>query len=490
MNRSSLYSSLLLALLAFGCDNTELTDTETAEDEINANVSEDEAAARPRRGAPPPPPPRGENPPPPGGDAPPPPPPGDDVPPGEEDPIDDEPPMDDPVDDDPIDDEPPADDPIDDDPIDDDPIDDEPPADDDPVGEVLDLPAQPFNYANPNYPAHYRQGPGGGALATDSAPPNNPVTDAGATLGRVLFYDTNLSRNRTTSCASCHVPEIGFSDNAVFSEGFDGGLTGRHSMGLTNARFNPGGRYFWDERAATLEDQVLGPIQDEVEMGMTLDEMEQRLRTLDYYPALFEAAFGDDDIDSERVSLALAQFVRSMVSFESRYDEGRAQVNNPGQPFPNFTAEENRGKQIYLGPAGNGGGGCAACHGVESFSAPRPTNNGLDIASEDDGIGGVTGNANQIAVFRTPSLRNIGVRPPYMHDGRFRNLQQVVAFYNNGVQPHRNLSPPLRAPGPGPVRAVRLGLSPADQAALVAFMHTLTDEAMIEDEKFSDPFID
>lgn len=363
----------------------------------------------------------------------------------------------------------------------------------------LELPAQPFNYANPNYPAHYRAPlpppppgpggppPGGSVLDLDSEPANNPVTDAGATLGRVLFYDVNLSRNHTTACASCHRAEVGFSDSDVFSIGFEGELTGRHSMGLANARFNPRGRYFWDERAATLEDQVLGPIQDAVEMGLTLDELEARVAALPYYADLFEEAFGDAEVDSDRISRALAQFVRSMVSVTSRYDQGRARVQRPQDPFPNFTAQENRGKQIFFAPIGapGGGGGCAACHGTEAFVALRPTNNGLDAQTTDPGVGGATGNPQLDGVFRTPSLRNIGVRAPFMHDGRFDTLGEVVRFYNNGVQPHRNLSPPLRGPNGQPRR---MNLSPQDQQALVAFMHTLTDEAMMMDPKFSDPF--
>ena len=271
------------------------------------------------------------------------------------------------------------------------------------------LPSSLANYSQPNLPAYYQNGPVAGA---DNTPVSNPVSDAGATLGRVLFYEKQMIANGTISCGSCHQAINGFSDPATLSLGFENGLTGRHSMSLANSRYYNNGAFFWDERASTLEAQVLMPIQDEVEMGLTLNEMVERLEGVDYYPALFSAAFGTDEINSDRVSRALAQFVRSMVSFNSKYDEGRAQVNIPTDNFPNFTA-------------------------------------------------------------------------PYMHDGRFSTLEEVIEHYNSGVQDNPNLSPPLRLPGGG-IR--RLNLNANDKAALVAFLQTLSDDVLINDEKFGDPF--
>lgn len=347
--------------------------------------------------------------------------------------------------------------------------------------EAPNLPATSFNYASQSLPNYYLNGP---VAAADNTPSNNPVTDAGATLGRVLFYDKQLSINGLVSCASCHQANQAFSDQAVLSIGFDGGETGRHSMSLANSRYYANGRFFWDERATSLEDQVLHPIEDPVEMGMSLDSLEKRLQSIAYYPELFQAAFGSPTINREGVSLALAQFIRAMVSFESKYDEGRRQVPNPAADFPNFSAEENRGKALFLDPAI----GCAACHGTDAFIAPGPRNNGLDPNNvQDGGVGAVNGNPNLVGTFKVGSLRNIARSAPYMHDGRFATLQEVITHYNNGVRDNPTLSVPLRLPGGG-VR--RLNLSAADQQALVAFLETLTDEQMLSDEKFSDPFAD
>ena len=347
--------------------------------------------------------------------------------------------------------------------------------------QYLNLPETPFNYANPNIPNHFVSDPG--LMASDNTPFTNPVTDDGATLGRVLFYDKNLSQNKTVACASCHIQENGFADPLVLSDGFDGGKTGRHSMGLTNARFYNNGRFFWDERAASLEEQVLTPIQDSVEMGLTLDTLVERVTNQPYYPALFANAFGDENVNSERISQALAQYVRSIMSYQSRYDQGRAQVQNPGQPFPNYTQQENQGKNIFLNPAL---GGCAACHGTEGFIAPGPRNNGLDATNlADEGVGGENGNPNQIGLFKSPSLRNVNLRAPYMHDGRFATLEDVVEHYSTGVQDNPNLSAPLRQQN-GTVK--RVNLSQTQKDALVAFLKTLDDNVLVTDEKFSDPF--
>lgn len=343
---------------------------------------------------------------------------------------------------------------------------------------ALNLPAVAFNYAMPALPAFYGLQPTVGA---DNTPAANQVTNAGATLGRVLFYDKNLSKNRTIACASCHQAAHGFSDPEILSTGFEGGQTGRHSMALANARFYNNGRFFWDERANTLEDQVLRPIQDEVEMGLTLTEAIERIREQKYYPVLFKNAFGDEEITSDRTSKALAQFVRSMVSYTSKYDVGRAQVNNPNDPFPNFTLQENNGKQLFFAP----NIGCAACHGTDAFVGPAPRNNGLDAVTTDRGVGLTNNDPALDGAFKTSSLKNIALTAPYMHDGRFKTLEEVVEHYNSGVQNHPNLSPPLRMPD-NSVR--RLNLNQNQKDALVAFLKTLTDTEMLADEKFSNPF--
>lgn len=341
------------------------------------------------------------------------------------------------------------------------------------------LPATSFDYvkyAVTDVPAQYTTAPGNPAAA-DNTPGDNPITNAGATLGRVLFYDRKLSRNDLTACASCHQQGRGFADPNRLSIGFQGGTTGRHSMGLSNARYYARQRFFWDERAATLEAQTLMPIQDSVEMGMSLNELITKLSATDYYPSLFQAAFGSPEITSDRISKALAQFVRSMVSYQSKYDS--AFINGTPNFQAIFTASELRGLQLF-GPGNNGPGRtvrCDRCHGTNAQIAPALQNTGLDAVSTDAGAG--------LGRFKVPSLRNVAVRSRFMHDGRFTSLEEVVQFYNAGVQDNPNLSQLLRNPD-GTV--TRLNLTAQEAADLVAFLQTLTDNNLLNDPRFSDPF--
>jgi cytochrome c peroxidase len=352
----------------------------------------------------------------------------------------------------------------------------------DPFAGVLNLSSTPFSYANASLPAQFNTPQIAGQSNT---PINNTGTDWGATLGRVLFYDKNLSVNNTISCSSCHQQAFAFSDPSEKSKGFNGGSTGRHSMSIINSKFYPNGRFFWDERAAGLEIQTLTPIQDAVEMGMTLDALTTKLKTLSYYPALFTNAFGDAQINSDRVSKALAQFVRSIVSFQSKYDIGRTALGinaNPGADFANFTPQENRGKQLFFSQQTN----CAACHGTETFTAPNAKNNGLDLVNADKGVGGANNQANAEGLFKVPSLKSIELSAPYMHDGRFKTLEEVIEHYNSGVKANPNLAQQLKDAGGAPVK---LNLSAQDKAALVAFLKTLTDTQLVTDAKFSNPFL-
>ncbi|WP_405210698.1 cytochrome-c peroxidase [Dokdonia sp. Asnod2-E02] len=378
------------------------------------------------------------------------------------------------------------------------------PIDDNQLAE-LNLPEDYFNYANIELPDYYAESQFPdqfqfqSVTAYDNTPSNNVVTDAGATLGRVLFYDKKLSANGSTSCASCHQAANGFSDVRVLSEGFDGEFTRRHSMGLANARFYADGQFFWDERAQTLEEQVLMPFQDEVEMGLTLTELVQIVNDQEYYPPLMSEAFGDATINTDRISSALAQFVRSMVSTTSRYDQARSEVSSPLAPFPSFTTEENQGKQLFFIPRELTNGemaNCAACHQTEAFVGPLPntnftltsfaTTNGLDATSTTDlGVNEATGNPNDIGKFKVPSLKNIGITPPYMHDGRFPTLEEVVSHYSSGIKNHSSLITPL-VNSNGEVG--QFNFTQAEQNALVAFLNTLTDIQMISDEKYSNPF--
>lgn len=344
---------------------------------------------------------------------------------------------------------------------------------------ILNLPDSPFNYANILLPDFFFDND---VRDEDNTPNNNATTDNGATLGRVLFYDKNLSMNNTVSCASCHIQENGFSDPNALSTGFNGELTSRNSMGLANARFYENGRFFWDERAATLEAQTLVPIQDLVEMGLTLPELEEKLTQQPYYAALFTNAFGDETITSNRVALALSQFIRSMVSYESKFDEGLAQTQDIDDNFPNFTTSENRGKQLFMSNQTR----CFDCHATNVFVGDDARNNGLDATITDPGVGGITGNNNELGEFKVPSLRNIALTGPYMHDGRFETLEEVIEHYNSGVQNNPNLDNRLTQGN----NVRRLNLSDTDKQALVDFLNTLTDNEFINDEKYASPFIE
>jgi cytochrome c peroxidase len=213
--------------------------------------------------------------------------------------------------------------------------------------------------------------------------------------------------------------------------------------------------------------------------------LENRVKSLPYYPTLFTKAFGDNNATSNKISLALSQFVRSIVSYQSKYDAGR-QTIPPGQdpiatPFTNFTQQENMGKLLFFSPQNN----CAACHGTETFTAPTAKNNGLDQVSTDLGFGVVTGNPADNATFKVSSLRNVELTAPYMHDGRFNTLDEVIEHYNSGIQANANLSAQLR--GPGGLPRV-LNLTTQEKAALVAFLKTLTDRNILADVKYSNPF--
>ncbi|MGA1465968.1 MAG: cytochrome-c peroxidase, partial [Balneolaceae bacterium] len=222
------------------------------------------------------------------------------------------------------------------------------------------------DYANPEIP-DYIQLPD---------PSIADITDIGATLGRVLFYDKQLSVDNSISCSSCHKQELAFSDVNIASVGVDG-TTGRHSMRLVNALYGEDQQFFWDERASSLEDQSMQPIQDHIEMGFSgvdgapgIQDLISKMEQIPYYPILFDRTFNSEEITEERMQMALAQFIRSIHSFDSRYDEGRAQVGNHIQPFPNFTQEENDGKLLFTTPPVfdpqsrriDGGLGCAGCH--------------------------------------------------------------------------------------------------------------------------------
>lgn len=368
------------------------------------------------------------------------------------------------------------------------------------------LPAQAFDYvgyAEADTPLHFRQPAQGGnsIAAADNTPVDNPLTNEGATLGRVLFYDTRLSVNNTIACASCHVQGFGFGEPSQFSRGFDGQFTDRNAPQLTNVRFYHRGNMFWDERAASLEEQALGPIQSPVEMGNTLANLVATVEAQSFYPPLFEDAFGDDTVSAERIGRALAQFQRAMVSYQSDFDTAVI-GNNPNANTPDFagllTPQQLHGMALFqpvddaiLAEAGLDpiqSMGCNQCHqgraqilSVAPDGDVGPQNIGLDPSIAGEGATGIDD-------FKVPSLRNAGLTAPYMHDGRFLTLEEVVEFYATGVEENGETSRFLRQGNNENAPIVRRNLSDEDVAALVAFLKALDDEVVLEAEMFSDPF--
>ena len=336
------------------------------------------------------------------------------------------------------------------------------------------------NYAAPTLPAYFDRT----VSALDHSPASNPVNDRVATLGRVLFYDLRLSTNDRASCGSCHRQALGFTDSMRFSNGISSAATTDfHAMRLGNLRYWQPGSTFWDRRAASVEAQASHPFHSLVELGWGgaaggFDSLIRKMGATTYYPDLFAWAFGSSTITEPRIQQALAQFVRAMVSRSSRWDTGYAQVFSPTRPnraldvpLPNFTPDENRGRQLFMTGVGQGGAGCSACHLPPTFAlAASARSNGLD--------------AGETRLFKAPSLRSVGLTGPYMHDGRFATLAAVIDFYDHGIQAGPALDPRLRQNG----RPQRLNLSAADRAALVAFLMTLTDRALITDARFSNPF--
>jgi cytochrome c peroxidase len=335
--------------------------------------------------------------------------------------------------------------------------------------QVPSLPSQPagyVQYAIQNLPTHFQDG----AAALDNTPADNLLSDVGATLGRVLFYDKRLSHDNGTSCASCHKQANGFSDADRFSAGINGQLTTRHSPGLANVTFYVNGRMFWDERAASLEEQALIPIESAAEMGSTLAEVTAKLSQTQFYPKLFQAAFGSPDVTPERIAKAIGQFERSMVSYQSKFDSAFAPGSAAGNFAAVYTADELAGREIFNGP-----GRCEGCHTTNAQLGQQATNIGLD----PEGVGDQGAGTGQ---FKTPSLRNVGVRGHFMHDGRFSSVQEVVEFYNSGVQDNPSLDQGLRNP-------LQLGLTPQQVQQLVAYLNTFTDQTFLTSSLFSDPFM-
>lgn len=314
-------------------------------------------------------------------------------------------------------------------------------------------------------------------------PASNPLTVEGVELGRYLFWEKKLSGNNTQSCGSCHLPEHGFSDPNTFSVGINGDVGHRQAMALVNMGWST--TFFWDGRTVTLEEQVLEPVENPIEMDEDWDHALMELRADPLYPPLFKAAFGTTDITKERAARAMASFLRTMISADSKFDKQRI-----GQY--NFTASEEHGFNLFLleggspdeVPGGSFGADCFHCHG---FGAMQMTdylfhNNGLDPTFENDpGRAGVTAFELDSGKFKTPTLRNVELTAPYMHDGRFTSLEQVVEHYNSGGIPSTTIDPFMKFTTGG------LQLSPQSKQDLIAFLKCLTDTTFMNNPAFSDP---
>ena len=339
---------------------------------------------------------------------------------------------------------------------------------------VIDLAALP-NYAKQPKP---------GYIFWNNTPGDNPTTNTGATLGRLLFYDKRLSRNNTVSCSSCHQQSHAFGNPAVAGTGING-MTERHPMRLVNARFALP-QFFSDRRAQTLESAVTRPFHSAIEMGFSgtngdpdFAALLAKIAALPEYQILFRAAFDSPAIDETSIQKALSQFIRSIESFDSKYDAGAVLVPSVSDPFPNFTESENRGKQLFITDPtimpSRGGAGCAGCHLTPHFATSANWNNGVVTK-----IGGGT----DFTVTKAATLRDL-VNPsgqlngPMMHDGSFTSLAQVIDHY---------ASIPPGIPNTSFPQGQTLNLTAQDRVDLEAFLRTLSGTAVYTDPKWSNPF--
>ncbi len=332
-------------------------------------------------------------------------------------------------------------------------------------------PEQPENSYQLAEPAHFQR------LVL---PEGNPLTEAGIELGRRLFYDPILSADSSLSCSGCHLQKLAFTDGRAIAVGLGQRQGRRNSLSLANTAYYFKG-LFWDGRVMSLEEQALLPVEDPNELGHDWAAVERALRRHPSYPTLFGEAFGITDtaeLTRELAARALAQFERSLISAGARYDQVlRAEAQ--------FTPSEKRGRDIFFDaseelPMGE----CSHCHTPPLFTDLSYLNNGLDQAAEpegfpDPGRGAATGQRYDNGRFRAPSLRNVALTAPYMHDGRFKTLEEVIEHYNQGGHYAENVDPKIR----------QLHLSRQDKADLIAFLQTLTDSSFVNNPKHANPFL-
>ena len=304
--------------------------------------------------------------------------------------------------------------------------------------------------------------------------PDNPLTLEGIALGKKLFHDPILSDGNKQSCASCHDQSKGFSDPRRFSPGVVPGAIGtRNAMAIINLAWRR--EFFWDGRALSLEHQAVDPVKNPIEMNLEWSQAIQKLKAHEEYPLLFERAFGVEDFDSSHVVKAIAQFEKTLISSSSKYDKYLRGESS-------LTDKERFGMDLYMSEKAD----CFHCHNGITFTDNSFRNNGLQNTVADSGLGAVNGNPMDIARFKVVTLRNIGFTAPYMHDGRYQTLEQVINFYSDSVnQQSPNIDPVM-------LKSNRqngsLNLSDEEKEALIAFLNTLNDSTFIENERFSSPF--
>lgn len=315
-------------------------------------------------------------------------------------------------------------------------------------------------------------------------PVDNPLSKSGVLLGRHLFYEKKLSLDNSISCGSCHVQKHAFSDPATLSIGVNGTLGKRQSMSLSNLMWQTS--FFWDGRSASLEDQALKPIVDAHEMQETLERVVDKLKKDPLYPPMFKNAFGSEEITSDRIAKALSQFERTLISGNSKYDQ---YLNNKYIP----TASEKNGMDLFFNhpdpSLGIRGGNCGDCHSGKLLINNNFHNNGLstDADMKDLGLGEITSKVGDRGRFKTPSLRNIALTAPYMHDGRFRTLEEVLEQYNAHIQESSTLDP-LIISASNELNGRSLKLTEAEKKDIINFLHMLSDDTFINNPEFSDPF--
>ena len=313
-------------------------------------------------------------------------------------------------------------------------------------------------------------------LPGPNIPENNPLTNAGVLLGRKLFYDPILSGNNTQSCAGCHNQANGFTDNGFqFSTGIDLLQGNRNAMPIFNLAWNYEDTYFWDGRAFGVESQAYDPVTNTIEMHENWPNAVAKLQADNEYPSLFNTAFGTETIDSTLVTMAIAQFERTIISGDSRFDQYmRGEIT--------LTPSEFAGYNVFMDEAG---GDCFHCHG--DVNNPLWTdnsyhNNALDATFTDLGLGAVNGNAADNGKFKTPSLRNLGFTAPYMHDGRFASIDDVINHYSHTIQISSTLDPLIEFSAFGGVQ-----LDAFEKDLLKQFLMTLSDESFINNPDFKEP---